>query len=57
MIENPSFPSSQKKEALRKQIRRDLEKFLSTGGDIKKVGEGVSGYDENPKFNVKFSNA
>lgn len=57
MIEYLSFPSPEKKEALRDQIRRDMEAFLSQGGKVKQCGREETGQDFKPKFNASLRSA
>ena len=57
MIEYPNFPSREKKEALRDQIRRDMEAFLERGGKVKECGRQETGCVYSPKFNASLNNA
>lgn len=57
MIDYPSFPCREKKEALREQIRRDMEAFISRGGDIERCSEEDTCFVYKPKLNVSITSA
>lgn len=57
MNEYPTFSSTDKKKAVREQLKRDMAAFLSEGGKIKKCDQRNISFDYAPKFNQPLRNA